>query len=281
MFYREYPPPAELKQSIQCFWILEHDYREKFHTHEHLWADTHTELIFSYGQPYYQKIKPGRRVSLPASFVIGPFKKELLLYSDGFTGFVAVRFQPWGLAGFSGSKMSGLINKVGSAVSVMGKGAAVLEKQLAGKTKEEKLAIVAGYFVSEWKKNKKKEGSIQAIAEDIKRKKGVVKIADLANEYKINPRKLERCFISETGMTAKMFSRILRFNYAKALIERDPGISLASLTYETGYSDQAHFSKNFREMFNYSPAEFKSLIRKFNSDANGSDLDVVFLQDNE
>ena len=280
MFYREYPPPAELKKYIQCIWILEHDYREKFHTHEHLWADTHTELIFSYGQPYYQRVK-SRRVNLPPSFIIGPFTKELLLYSDGFTGFIAVRFQPWGFAGFLGGEMSGLINKVVPAVSVMGEGVAVLEKQLAGKTKEEKLALVADYFVSEWRKSKKKEGSIQAVAEEIKRKNGVVKIADLANQYQINPRRLERCFISETGMTAKMFSRILRFNYAKTLIERDPGISLASLTYETGYSDQAHFSKNFREMFNYSPAEFKLLIRKFKSDAGGSDPDVVFLQDNE
>jgi hypothetical protein len=56
MFYREYPPPPELTDHIQCFWALEHDYRNPFHTHEHLWADTHIELIFSYGEPYYRRI---------------------------------------------------------------------------------------------------------------------------------------------------------------------------------------------------------------------------------
>jgi hypothetical protein len=91
MFYREYPPPPALKDYIQCFWALEHDYRDPSHTHEHLWADTHIELIFSYGERYYRQID-GARTGLPANFVIGPFKKELLLYSDGLTGFVAAVF---------------------------------------------------------------------------------------------------------------------------------------------------------------------------------------------
>src|SRR5580704_18542052 len=111
MFYREYPPPPALRNHIQCFWALEHDYCDSFHSHEHLWADTQTELIFSHGKRYY-RLAGNERSALPESFVIGPFKKELLLYSDGLTGFVAVRFHPWGFAAFSKKKMTELINAI-------------------------------------------------------------------------------------------------------------------------------------------------------------------------
>jgi AraC-like DNA-binding protein len=279
MFYHEYPPPEILKNYIQCFWMLEHDYRDKTHSHEHLWADTHSELIFSYGQPYYQEVGSGR-INLPQSFVIGPFKKELLLYSEGLTGFIAVRFHPWGLSRFSTKKMTELINQVLPVHALMDPSIVTLEQQLAGKTKEEKLALLTAWFTGRQGKPADKETGIQRLAEAIKEKKGVIKIADLVNSSRLNPRKIERLFISEIGMSAKLFARILRFNHAKQLIERNPDISLASLTYETGYSDQAHFSKNFREMFNYTPAAFKLRMKRFSQNPGDSERDVVFLQDN-
>ena len=74
---------------------FEHDYRSPLHTHEHLWAHGHSELIFSFGRRYYQKTEAGKTF-LPRDFVIGPFKNKLMLFSDGFTGFVAVRFKAMG-----------------------------------------------------------------------------------------------------------------------------------------------------------------------------------------
>ena len=121
---------------------------------------------------------------------------------------------------------------------------------------------------------------MSAIAGKIKANKGMVKVAELAAEFSINPRRLERLFMSEIGMSAKLFARIHRFNHAKGLIEGNPEISLANLTYETGYADQAHFSHNFREMFGYTPAQFKALVRQWKEKTAGERPDVVFLQDN-
>src|SRR5579863_6495255 len=258
MFYREYPPPPALKDRIQCFWALEHDYRDPAHTHEHLWADTQTELIFSYGERYYRQID-GARTGLPANFVIGPFRKELLLYSDGLTGFVAVRFHPWGFAAFSKRKMTELINSILPAEDLM-EGFPNLSMQTADGSGERgrvntKLEILGNWLMRLPEEQPERKTAVPAIARSIKAEKGIVKIAELAAAFGINPRKLERLFMSEIGMSAKLFARILRFNHAKGLIERDPDIPLAGLTYETGYADQAHFSHNFREMFGYTRSE--------------------------
>lgn len=287
MFYREYPPPPALKDYIQCFWALEHDYRNPSHTHEHLWADTQTELIFSYGERYYRQID-GARTGLPVNFVIGPFKKELRLYSDGLTGFVAVRFHPWGFAAFSTIRMTELINTIVAAEKVLDHPPQVPVPPTTGPITEQ-LEILGSWFSEREKLYPDKPGIVQAIAGKIRADKGIVKIAGLADAFDINPRRLERLFMSEIGMSAKLFARILRFNHAKRLIEQDPDIGLAGLTYETGYADQAHFSHNFRELFGYTPAEFKALMRGWkkkmaagSSDGEGPDADqpdVVFLQD--
>src|SRR5215472_8778589 len=99
MLYREIPPAAEVAESVKCIWLLEHDYRGPFHKHEHLWADADIELMFVEGEPYYFRMKSRKKI-LPAQFVIGPFKRTIDLYSDGFTSLIAVRFWPWGAYGF-------------------------------------------------------------------------------------------------------------------------------------------------------------------------------------
>jgi AraC-like DNA-binding protein len=283
MFYREYPPPPALKDHIQCFWTLEHDYRDPSHTHEHLWADTHIELIFSYGERYYRQVD-GARSELPRNFIIGPFRKELLLYSDGLTGFVAVRFHPWGFAAFSEKKMTELINTILPAETVLSQPPQMPEPLATGHVTEQ-LEILGGWFSARLTLFPGIPGIVQAIAGKIKTEKGRVKIAELAAAFGINPRKLERLFMTGIGMSAKLFARILRFNHAKRHIEQDPDIPLASLTYETGFADQAHFSHNFREMFGYTPAQFKALMRgwKEKMAREKPDVgrpDVVFLQDN-
>src|ERR1044071_152802 len=129
MLYKEIAPDNATGKLIRCFWMLEHDYRMQFHTHEHLWADTHAELIFSFGAPYYTLEGTRRRV-VPRNFVSGPFTRNLLLYSDGFTGFVATRFQPWGLYPFSLKPVASLANTIAPAAEVLGDKIDILAEQL-------------------------------------------------------------------------------------------------------------------------------------------------------
>src|SRR5262245_30497246 len=95
MIYKEVTPHPKLRKHVKCIWMLDHDYGNSFHDREQLWADAHTELIFTAGEPYFRKT--GSRTSrLPANFVIGPFQHALELRSRGRTMLVAARFWPWG-----------------------------------------------------------------------------------------------------------------------------------------------------------------------------------------
>ena len=99
----------------------------------------------------------------------------------------------------------------------------------------------------------------------IDRPTSVLPIRALARESSIPQRRLERLFRTQTGLSAKALSRIVCFNRAQQLIERDPGIDLTELTMEAGYSDQAHFSKTFKEMFGITPGTFKAQMATANA----------------
>lgn len=277
MLYKEIASPTDLTSIIECFWLLEHDYRSPLHTHEHLWAHGHSELIFSFGRRYYQKTEAGKTF-LPRAFVIGPFKNKLMLFSDGFTGFVAVRFKAWGLWPFSIKPIPALVGQITPAEEIFGDKINGLIREMKGHERGEKIEMARQYLQREFSGIYRSGIASAPIGERIIAQNGIVSISDLAKQFGINSRQLERVFRTETGLSAKMFSRIIRFNHAKRMIENDTGISLSRLSYEMGYSDQAHFSRNFRELFDYSPADFKRRLKRFGREASGQ-FDVEFLQD--
>ena len=282
MFYHEYPPPPPLNAYIRCFWMLEHDYREPFHTHEHLWADTHTELIFSWGERYYRKSEEnkGRTMGFTQNFVIGPQLKQLLLYSNGFTALVAARFLPWGFAAFSKVKPADLIGKVIAATKVLGSDNATLSARLSAEnTRDAKLQLFIDHLLHIRRRPDTGFETIRRITAELELHHGTQRIAQLARQFGISSRQLERQFTGHTGLPPKLFAKILRFNHARELIRENPDISLASVAYEVGYADQAHFSRNFRALFQFTPAQFKAWIKAFQSNSNAADRDVAFVQD--
>jgi AraC-like DNA-binding protein len=277
MVYKEIAPPNDLASIIECFWFLEHDYRAAFHTHEHLWATVHAELIFSFGARYYLKTGTGKR-ELPANLFIGPCQKSLVLYSKGFTGFIAIRFKPWGVFPFSIKPITELTDNIAPADEVFGDEINCLIRRMNGQDRARKIELIRQYFQEKFSATSKAKIASAPMGGKINSANGMIRISELAKHFQVDSRQLERIFRAQTGLTAKMFARIVRFNRAKRMIESDPNIDLSRLTYETGYSDQAHFSKNFRELFDYSPADFKRKLKRFSREAAGQ-IDVEFLQD--
>lgn len=278
MYYKEYTVPEQLKKYIKCFWTLERNYGENPYTYEHLWANINTELIFTSGSPFCLVKSENEQQQLPDSFLIFPFDRELLLTSAGVTQLVAVRFQPWAVHKFMNKPINAFINKITNAEIILGNGEIFLQ-QLKGAPKEEQVGIISQYFLSRMKGIEGKEIFSQSIAEEIIKKQGVVGIRELSEVFGINPRKMERDFMNEIGISAKLFSRIVRFSNARVLLARNPNSPLAMIAYEVGYADQAHFSKDFKEFFGITPANFRKQLISFIKYRKNNESDVVFLQD--
>lgn len=67
---------------------------------------------------------------------------------------------------------------------------------------------------------------------------------------------------SSIGVTPKTFARTLRFQQARDQLCLTPNVDLATLAAECGYSDQAHFSREFKALSGRTPRQFAQLMRE-------------------
>jgi transcriptional regulator GlxA family with amidase domain len=87
---------------------------------------------------------------------------------------------------------------------------------------------------------------------------GNINIQHLEKKLGISCRHLERLFRARVGLTPKEISKIIRLNHAFSCLEKQPAMSLTTLSYESGYYDQAHFSKDFKKIAGISPSKLIS-----------------------
>jgi transcriptional regulator GlxA family with amidase domain len=176
--------------------------------------------------------------------------------------------------------MRNLQNAVRSARSALGEAADALERAVAAEAEPDaKLAQLERAFLDLLVSVPKPKLLSRPIALEAMKAHGVTRISELQQNHRIQARQLERIFLEEIGVSAKIFCRIVRFNHAKSMIERNADVDLRQLAYECGYADQSHFTRNFRELFGRTPADFKALMKQAEALFRDQKRDVVFLQD--
>jgi AraC-like DNA-binding protein len=90
-------------------------------------------------------------------------------------------------------------------------------------------------------------------------------------------RQLQRQFDETTGVSPKTLARTIRFEAIRERLMFDPNANLTELAYEFGYTDQAHFIKDFRAFTDKTPSEFVNELRGFHEMFRNNE-NVVFLQ---
>jgi len=83
-----------------------------------------------------------------------------------------------------------------------------------------------------------------------------LRVAEIQLQSGYSPRHFIELFRSNVGLAPKQFYRIQRFSTALARIARG-GMPLADVAVSSGYADQAHLSREFRELAGVSPSAYR------------------------
>jgi AraC-like DNA-binding protein len=87
--------------------------------------------------------------------------------------------------------------------------------------------------------------------------KGNARVEPLMDETGWSRRHLTERFRRQLGLTPKAYARLLRFQYANALLmERRAGRTLADVAMEAGYYDQSHLTRDFAALAGTTPGAF-------------------------
>ena len=87
-------------------------------------------------------------------------------------------------------------------------------------------------------------------------------VQDVVRQSGYSHRTFISLFVQSVGLTPKRYCRVLRFRRALQRVSAGP-TSLIDLAGAAGYSDQAHFTREFREFAGVTPGEYRRAAPRF------------------
>ncbi len=102
--------------------------------------------------------------------------------------------------------------------------------------------------------------SVRAIVEFVADTPGVTRVGQLEDRFDLDDRALQRLFARCIGATPKWVIRRVRLQEAAAHLERGE-TSLGELAATLGYTDQAHFARDFKAVVGLPPGAFAQRLR--------------------
>ncbi|NNF36271.1 MAG: AraC family transcriptional regulator, partial [Saprospiraceae bacterium] len=118
--------------------------------------------------------------------------------------------------------------------------------------KVERLEVALGEFIHDVDQ---KSHDFQRAVELIISTKGSQRLSEIWKQAHVSERSLERYFKKYIGLSPKLYSRIIRFSNIFHFIQ-SKNFEWTEISFLSGFYDQSHFIKNFKEFTGEDPSEY-------------------------
>ncbi len=256
MKYQEFQLSSPLSDHIQLMWGIESESDDDVYPRSLIMPDGIVEVIFHFAEPYYTWQNDEQFIQ-PTNFAISMMRKFVEIGSSGRTGFISVRFFPWGAYHFFNEPIRGFLDQTIDASGLWGNDSKVITGRLKQeKIMEQRFKLVEQFLLEKLKEFQKKEMEVENAIKLIRQTRGTLSIESVCAETGFSKKQLERKFLATAGTTPKLFSRITRFLNICQNLKEEKSQTLTQLTHDCGFYDQAHFIKEFKAFSGFTPKEF-------------------------
>lgn len=141
---------------------------------------------------------------------------------------------------------------------------------------ERRIALFLHYYACEMVAARQQSGSelVTFAVRRIIQAKGELQVQALADELHYSRRYLEQNFHDALGVSPNQMCRIIKFQNFLFQLSRDTGTQLTALAVQSGYYDQSHLIKEFRNFTDLTPKRFAKTIDRANYRSRLADLDL-------
>jgi AraC-like DNA-binding protein len=253
MVFKKTEPSLELKGLIDCYWVIESE--DQTPIKQKIIPDGFPELIFHYGDAYHIRI--GKNWELQSNaLVAGQIKKHFCLENSGRSGVFGIKLMPAALTHLFGLFMNEVTDKV---VPIEQLNIDPLKSLVTGikncQSYEEMIAVAEKALQNRLKEVRIKDQVVDKIITSIFIRNGNITISEIEKEFFITERQLQRLFQKYIGLSPKFYSRIIRFNHIFQLA-KEKNLSWLEVTHLSGYFDQSHFIRDFKEFTGEEPSSY-------------------------
>jgi AraC-like DNA-binding protein len=244
--HARYHPSRDLAVYVEHFWAVAWDLRGQPSERTETLPHPSVHMIF--------ERNVGGRI---AGIAHGKFARQL----EGEGGVFATKFTPGGFYPFAGVPISTLTDRVVSLTAVFGADAATLERDVlstdAGADADaQRISIVEDFLRGRSLYHDEHVPRISEIVYAVARDRTILKVEDLVGRYELPKRTLQRLFAKYVGVSPKWVIQRYRLHEAAEQLAADADVAQSALALELGYSDQAHFVRDFKAVVGTSPASY-------------------------
>ena len=142
-------------------------------------------------------------------------------------------------------------------VDAFGVDCKALEEAILSREDEGEMIELAEKFLRERLPEQDKNiGVINEIVDCIIAHREITKVEDVASRLNINKRTLQRLFRRYVGISPKWVIKRYRLHEVAERLAEGEVVDWPEMVLELGYSDQAHFIKDFKTIVGRTPAEY-------------------------
>jgi AraC-like DNA-binding protein len=189
----------------------------------------------------------------------GKFSRML----KGEGGVFAAKFTPAGFYPFVGVPISRFTDTTASLREVFGASGVVLEQAVrAERTDASRIAVVEHFLRRRRPLPDENVARITEIVYAVAGDRTILSVDDLVDRYGMNKRTLQRLFARYVGVSPKWVIQRYRLHEAAEQLAAGPSISQSALASDLGYSDQAHFVRDFKTVVGTTPSAYARQARQ-------------------
>lgn len=254
-FHQRLPAP-DLRPFVKFYWVVEAADPATL-APETVVPDGCMEMIFHFGSPFEAVHGNGPAERQPGGFVGGQITRSIVIRPTGAIGMLGVRFRPAGARPLLGMPMDELAGQTVDVADLFGTtGGRVVEKLADARSADARIDIVETFLRRRAAQARAVRPLAQAATDALESSHGRVSVQQLAAEFGVSTRHLNRTLCRDVGLGAKACARIMRLQFALARLKHRGGATLTEIGADAGYFDQAHFIRDFRDFCGVSPGRF-------------------------
>lgn len=171
-----------------------------------------------------------------------------------------VVFSPSGLYRLTGIPSQQLNNCYFDAETIFKKDIKVVNDKLNDATNFNEMVIAVEFFLlKQVNRNVKEFHRLDQVSNLILKTDKILSIEWLAKESYLSLRQYERKFIERMGVSPRYFSKVVRFENAFRMKNKEPHLDWLSIAIKCGYYDYQHLVKDYKELTNQTPTNFHLL----------------------
>ncbi len=254
---KEYSPSLRIGAYVELFWFGRFNLNQTALLSQRVIPNGYIELIIHLTDAHCELLQGRDYESSPDYTLIGLFTQPYDVHFRETVSVFGIRFKPEGLYHVFGMPASEIHAAFTDMESVAGRNfREYTNKMRASGSVAEMIRLSEKYLLKNVNRLRLDLSYLNRAAEIIRRKKGLISMDELAGKAYISMRQLEREFKQKVGISPKNYMRIARLNEVNRILTNGRRLLLTDVSYTCGYSDQAHFIRDFKHFTGESPKKF-------------------------